>query len=209
MKPHSPFVRTTLTLLSVAALAALAACALTRQSAVKQVFLLAPALPAPVAKTQPASLRVGAVAIAAPFRGRAFVYRSGELRYEPDYYSEFLVPPSVMLSEQTARALDHARAFATVALPGAGTSTDWVLEGFVSELYADAREAQGAAAEVTVSYFLTRGTYQALPVWTKEYHRRVPLKSVTANGYAEALNSAFAEIYAGLASDLASAELPK
>jgi ABC-type uncharacterized transport system auxiliary subunit len=195
---------------AIAAIAALAACGLTRQSTVKQVFLLDPPAPPPVATTQPSSLRVATITIAAPFRTRSFIYRTDELRYEPDFYSEFLVPPSVMLSEQAARALEHAHAFSSVTLPGAGATTDWVLEGFVSSLYADARGGQGgAAAEVTVSYFLTKGTFQALPAWTKEYHRRVPLKSTTPNAYAEALNTAFGEIYAELATDLASAKLPK
>ena len=45
-----------------------------------------------------------AINVAAPFRGRQLVYRAAELRYETDYYQEFLIPPATMLTELTSRA---------------------------------------------------------------------------------------------------------
>ena len=191
--------------------ALLAGCtALTRQAPVRQTFLLdAPAPPA-VAHPQPGALRVGTINVAAPFRGKTFVYRVGDLRFESDYYVEFLVPPGTMIGEQTARALDHAKAFTRVAGPGAAGEAEWVLDGFVTALYADMREAGKSVAELDITYYLTpTAGAQETPIWTREYRRRVPMRDATPASYAQALNTAFGEIVVELARDLAAAQLPK
>jgi ABC-type uncharacterized transport system auxiliary subunit len=196
-------------LIAAVLVAFLAACsAVTRPAPIRQTFLIDPPLPAPVAKAQPTALRVGVVNVAAPFRGKAFVYRLGELRYETDFYVEFLVPPAVMLTEQTARALARAMAFTRVTGPGAAADAEWVLDGFASALYADAREAGKPAAELAITYYLTAaGGAQQTPVWTREYRRHAPMRDASPVAYAEALNAAFGEIVAELARDLSAEPL--
>ena len=62
--------------------AALAACTLTRPVTAKRTFLLEPA-PPPMASVQKlVSVRVGLVNVAAPFRGKAFVYRQSEIKFD-------------------------------------------------------------------------------------------------------------------------------
>jgi cholesterol transport system auxiliary component len=194
-----------------ALVAALASCsALQRESPVRQTFLLDPPLPPAAAAPQQATLRVGRVDVAAPFRRKTFVYRTADLRYESDFYVEFLVPPAAMLAEQTARALVHARPFATVAAPGSGTDAQWVLDGFASALYADYRDKARPAAELDVTYYLTSSANaEQTPRWTREYRPRVPMREATPQAFAEALNAAFGAILRDLARDLASAELPR
>jgi hypothetical protein len=46
-------------------------------------------------------------------------------------------------------------------------------------------------------------------VWTQTYRQRVPLAASTAQAYAAALNVAFGQIFADLARDLSTANLPK
>ncbi len=198
-------------LAAVALLAcALAGCsALTRPAPVRQTFLLEPASPPAEAHARPGALRVGIVRVAAPFRGKAFVYRTGDLSFQTDYYVEFLVSPEAMLTEQTARALDRARVFERVAGPDASTDADWRLDGFASTLYADARNPAQAYAEIAVTYYLTpSGGIAQTPVWTREYHRHVAMRDASPGAYADALNAAFGDIVAELARDLASAKLP-
>lgn len=197
--------------LLVPLLAVLAGCAsLTRPAPVRQTFLLEAPAPPPVAHPQPVALRVGAVNVAAPFRGKTFVYRTSDLRFENDYYVEFLVPPSAMLTEQTARGLQHAKVFSRVAGPGTALDAEWVLDGFASALYADMREAGKPAAKLDVSYYLTAGGgTEQTPVWTHEYRQSVPMRDTSAAAYAEALNKAFAQIVGALAADLAQVRLPK
>lgn len=184
--------------------------AITRPAPVRQTFLLEPPAPPAVAQSRPGALRVGTVNIAAPFRGKAFVYRMSDLRFETDFYVEFLVPPAAMLTEQTARALERAKPFARVAGPGATAEAQWVLDGFATALYADLREAGKPAAELDVTYYLTAASgSQQTPVWTREYRQRVPMRDSSAAAYAEALNKAFGEVVAELARDLAGAQLPQ
>jgi cholesterol transport system auxiliary component len=196
--------------LLLSAAAALAGCSLTRPAPVKETYLLDPPGPPPAPKTQPTSVRVGVVNVAAPFRARQLVYRASELRYETDYYQEFLVQPSSMLTELTTRALERSKAFARAVPTGSGGAADWELSGFVSALYVDVRDAAKPAAEVAIAFYLFGGQRTLeMPAWTREYRRRAPVPAQTAPAYAAALNAALGEIFAELTRDLAEAELKR
>ena len=192
------------------AMALLAGCSLTRPAPIKQAYLIDPAAPPVAATTQPATLRVGTINVAVPFRGRALIYRQTDLRYEADFYSEFLVAPAAMLGEVTARALDRARVFARVVPPGAPPDGEFVLDGFVDALYFDVRDAGRATAEIGVTFFLVRADAPTLvPFWSKQYRRSAPVAASSPDAQAAALSAAFGEITAELARDLAALQLPK
>ncbi|MEO8537905.1 MAG: hypothetical protein ABI533_10270 [Betaproteobacteria bacterium] len=199
------------TFVAIAALVLVAGCsAVTRPAPVRQTFLLEPPSPAVIATPQAGSLRVGSIGVAAPFRGKAFVFRSGDLRFESDFYVEFLVPPSAMLTEQTARALARAMPFTRIAGPGAAADAEWVLDGFASAFYADTRTAGKPVAAITIAFYLTAsGGAEQTPVWTHEYTRRTAMRDESPAAFAEALNTGFGEIVAELSRDLARAPLPK
>jgi len=193
----------------VAAVALVAGCAL-RSAPVKQTFLIEGPAPPAAAKTQAGTLRVRTFNVAAPFRGKGFVYRETDLKYESDFYSEFLVAPAAMIGEGTARALDRAKVFARVVAPGAPPDGDFVLDGFVDALYGDARKTGEPAAEIVVTFYLSRADAATpVPFWSKQYRRRVPVTTATPDAYATALSTAFGEITAELARDLAAVEIPK
>ena len=182
----------------VLVLALLTGCsAITRPAPVRLTYLLEPSPPPALAQSQPSALRVGNF--------------NGELRYETDFYDEFIVPPAAMITEQTARALASARPFARIAGPGATADAEWVLDGFVSALYADMREPGKPAAELVITFYLTSaaGGAERTPQWSREYRRHAPMRASSAVAFAEALNGAFGEICAELARDLASLPLPK
>lgn len=195
---------------AAAALAALAGgCSLSRPAPVKQVFLIdVPALPA-AANAHPATLRVGTVNVAPQLRGRSFVYRETDLRYESDFYTEFLVAPAAMLTDGTARALDRARVFSRVVPAGAPPEGDFVVDGFFESFHLDVREAGKPAAEVAATYFLSRADPPgSVPFWSKQYRRRVAAAGPSPEQHAAALSAAFGEISAELARDLAALTLP-
>ena len=200
--------------LAVAAMAlvaaAMVACSLTRESVAKRTFLLEPT-PPPMASVQKlTSLRIGLVNVAAPYRGKAFVYRQSELKYEADFYSEFFVSPAAMLSEATARALSAANVFRRTVPPGASDPADYVLDGFASELYGDLRDPAKPAAAVAITFYLSpSNALSPNVVWTREYRQRAPAAEATPDAFAKAWNVALSSILADLARDLAAAELPK
>ena len=197
--------------LLIVSVLALGGCgALSRPAPVKQMYLLDPPPPAVVAKSQPSAVRIGNINVAVPFRARPIVFRESDLRYENAYYLEFLVPPATMLTELTSRALERSKAFARVVPVSSNATADWVLDGFVSALYLDARDAAKPAAEVAITYYLFAaegGT--GVPVWTRDYQRRAPLAGTSEQAYAAALNTAVGEILNDLAHDLAAVELKR
>lgn len=188
----------------------LAACSLSRPAPVKRTFLLEPSAPAAVAAPKAATLRVGSVNVAAPYRGKAFVYRQDDLKFEADFYSEFFVAPAAMLSEATAKALASSGAFRRVIPPGATDEGDFVLDGFVVDLYGDARDPAKPAAVLSATFYLSRANV-LMPsvIWSREYRQRVPVAEPGPEALARAWNSALATILADLARDLAAADLPK
>jgi ABC-type uncharacterized transport system auxiliary subunit len=193
----------------VAAALLAAGCALNRPAIVKQTFLLEPASPAVAAKAQPGTLRVGTVTVAGAYRGRSFVVREDDLRFATDYYHEFVTPPGAMIGELTARALAQAAVFAHVPPPGSPADADYVLDAFVGSLYSDRRSGNGKAAELSITFYLSQSdTGSHVPFWSHTYHQRVSLHGDTAESYVEALNTAFGNILAELAGDLAKVPLP-
>jgi cholesterol transport system auxiliary component len=194
----------------LAAISVLGGCALSRPAPVKHTFLLEPPPVAAGARVHPFALRIGTINVAAPFRGRALVYRSTELKYDADFYSEFLVAPAAMIGEVTARSLESSGVFARVIPPGAPPDGDWVLDGFVSALYADVRDPAGPKAELAISFYLSRAdAASSTPVWSRNYQRRAAVRDATPEAYAHALSGALGEILADLARDLAAADLAR
>jgi len=176
-----------------------AGCSLSREAPVKNTYLLDPRLPA-------ATVRIGNVNVASPYRDRAFVYRTGDLQYESDFYHEFFIAPASMIAQSTVKALEASRLFARVVPSGSAPEEgDFVLEAFVSDLYADAR-GKPAQAVVGVSFYLTRTTYPASVVWSKSYVERTPLGASTPDALAVAWNESLGRVYAQLVRDLG--ELP-
>ncbi len=192
------------------AVATLASCSLSRPSPIKRTFLLEPAAPAAAAAPRPASVRVGVVNIAAPFRGKAFVYRESELGYSADYYDEFFIAPAIMLSEATAKALVGAKVFRRVVPFGAAADDgDYVLDGFVSEFYGDARTPAAPFGVVAVAFYLSPTNVPGPAViWSREYRQRVAAAGPSPEAMARAWNAALSAVLADLARDLAAAELP-
>ena len=156
------------------------------------------------------SVRVGLVSVAAPYRGKAFVYRQDEIKFDADYYNEFFVAPTAMLSEATARALASANVFRRTIPPGATDAGDYVLDGFASEFYGDLRDAAKPVAAVAITFYLSPANSIAPTViWSREYRQRIAVTETTPDAFARALNAGLSAILADLARDLAAAELPK
>ena len=193
--------------LAVLALTLVAGCNLTRPAPVKATFLLDPPLPAAAASPKASTLRIGTFNVAAPYRDRAFTYRTGDVKYESDFYNEFFVAPGPMIAQATTKALTAANVFRRVVPAGtAPEEGDFVLEAFVADLYADTRE-RPAAGVVGVNFYLTRTTFPSAVVWSRDYRERVALSAGTPEALASAWNEALGRVLTRLAQDLAAEEL--
>ena len=80
---------------------------------------------------------------------------------------------------------------------------DLTVDAFVGSLFADNRDPKAPAAEIAITFYVSRPDRSAVPLWTKEYRRRTPLTAVSAASYAAAQSAALGEILAEFARDVA------
>ena len=198
--------------LLIALIVSLAGCGLaTRPASVKQTYLLAPTMPtAASAPAHSETLKVGSIAVGTAFRGRSFVYREEELRYESDFYNEFFIAPSAMLTSDVGAWLAASGIFRQVLPASANVDGAFVLEGLVSEIYGDYRDAARPAAVLSAKFFLidNRGL-NGVPFWQTELRQRVALTSRSPDALAVAYSKAWAAMLTDLTGQLAAAKLSR
>jgi cholesterol transport system auxiliary component len=157
---------------------------------------------------QGAVLQLRSVEVSPLFAGRALVYRTGQDAYELDPYAGFLVRPDGALAIPLRSYLRNSGLFRDVVEPGSPIKADEFLEVHVSEFYGDFRKSETPGAVVTLRFVLVQpsdggGSRIGL---NREYSRRVPLKSNTAEEVVAGYDEALAQIMKELVTDLTQAQ---
>jgi cholesterol transport system auxiliary component len=134
-----------------------------------------------------------------PYDDRGFVYRTGELRYESDFYNEFFVEPAEMLARATRDWLDGSAAFRVASADVDYGAAGVQLKGYVRAFYGDYRNPGAPAAVLEIEFLAHDG---AETVLQRSYARAITMNSPSAEGLAAAWNEALAQILRELEGDM-------
>ncbi len=150
-----------------------------------------------------ATLQVRRFDVDQAFATRQLVFRVEATRYEPDFYDQFLVPPGVMITEETRDWLAASGLFQRVTSTNSPLETTYVLEGNILDLYADFTTGAKPRAVMEIRFFLvaTPDANEAVPLATI-YKAESPLTARTASAVVGALSTDLADILTRLEADL-------
>jgi cholesterol transport system auxiliary component len=142
------------------------------------------------------------------YEGKNFVYRDGDLSYQSDFYNEFLISPGSLLTEEIRQWLVSSDLFQHVVDSSSHMEATYFLEGNVSALYGDYRDAAAPTAVLEVQFFLINDvSARSEVVFQKEYREAVSLNGASAKALVNGWNTALRQILAALEADLRAADL--
>ena len=175
----------------------LSACSLSRPAVEIHSYLIVPQPPQTQRNEHLTRIRVQPFEIAPQFESKSLVYRFSDVRYEADFYNEFLVAPRIMLMEQSAEWLRRAGYNATTN----GRRDAYVLHASVPAMYGDFRERERPLAVLTIRFALVApATTQ--PVLEREYATTVPIANRSAQSVAQGLSAALTQTLEQLDAEL-------
>jgi cholesterol transport system auxiliary component len=202
--------RTGLGVTALALVVLVQACTFNPPNPVKHSYLLeASRAPSVEAPSHRGALFVAAFRVAEPFASKGMVYRFDEYRYESDFYNEFFVAPRDIVTQRVLEWLQSAGLFDSVR-PAAGTGRRGALQldGLVTEMYGDLRDAQQARAVLAVQFYVTRdGRPSNEVLFAQQLSQSVPIPDASAMSLAAGLSQALQAILAELEKQLRAAPL--
>jgi cholesterol transport system auxiliary component len=150
-----------------------------------------------------ATLEVDRLQISPSFSGREFVYRKGQLSYESDFYNQFFRSPVLLITDEVIKYLSRSGPFQHVVDSTTNLSTDFTLQGNISELYGDLRTRGAPKAVLGMQFFLIddRPTNPVI-VFQNNYRREIALSSNSSSALVEGWNEALQQILTVLEEDL-------
>lgn len=158
----------------------------------------------PVRTSAESVLDVHRFTIDSAFAGRGLVYRTGEFKYESDYYSEFLVSPAAMITDKMRNWLSGTGLFGTVLDVGSQVDPTHIIEGNITALYGDFRDKSSPEATMELRIFLLKAEAGegALPVFAKKYQATAGIESQGPEAMVKALDKCLEDILSSFEKDL-------
>ncbi len=189
----------------------LAAGCMKRQYVKRDTYALDVSRPGPVSSVETdAVLRVRTLRVSPRYESKSFVYRSGDLSYETDYYNQFFASPDIMITEEVREWLQGSGLFRQVFDYTGQAEHTHVLEGEVIDLYGDFSRGTQPKAAIDVRFRLIRDTPGRSEIlFQKHYRRELPVGIDTAEALVGGWNKALEDILTDLEKDLREVDLKK
>ena len=157
-------------------------------------------------KLQPQSdtiLEIRPFGMSPTFAQKELVYRTGEFRYESDFYNQFVTDARLQITEQTHRWLSDSGYFSSVALSGSALEPTHILEGDIVSLYGDFRNKSNAHAVMEIEFFLLDVKSPSTSVvFSKLYKATASVGQPTAENLIQAYNRCLEQILQEFEGDL-------
>ena len=138
------------------------------------------------------------------FSSKELIYRTGEFKYESDFYNEFLVWPAVMITEKVRNWLSASGLSRRVLEPGSYVEPTHIIEGNIVTLHGDYRDKLSPAAVMEIRIFLLKTKAVEAPaiVFGKTYESTVGLESKGPEGLIAGFDKCLENILTSLENDL-------
>ena len=155
---------------------------------------------APVAGTV---LEVRRFVVSPAFQGQELVYRTDDTRYESDFYNQWFVPPSTMLTQQAQNWLINAQLFEHVVASSSYIEATHRLEGTVTDLYGDYRQKDRRKAVVGIRMVLIEDNPTRTAIlFQRDYHQMVEMTDTSPEGLTLAWNQGLEQVFMAFEEDL-------
>ena len=142
------------------------------------------------------------------FEDKSFVYRQDDLSYEKDYYNEFFIEPTALITEEVKSGLEASNLFTYVSSFPAQLDVRFVLDGAVTALYGDYRMKGSPQAVLGIEFVLLDEGPEAVRIrFKKTYQESVPIQSEEPKSLVNGWNKALKEILNSLEDDLSRTNL--
>lgn len=142
--------------------------------------------------------------VAPMFERSGFVYRKSEVRYESDFYHQFLIPPAKQLTVAARTWFSGSNLFSQVVDSVSTAGLTHLLEGRVNALYADYRDRKSPRAVLEIDFLVVADPLGSPRLmFHRDYRESIPFESGDTESMVTAWSGGLKNILAGLEGDLA------
>ena len=140
-------------------------------------------------------LAIRPLRISPSYAGSEFVYRTGDVTLESDFYNEFFIPPNRLITEEVRRWFEAAGLFETIVDSASPVEPTYVLEGAIQAIYGEYRASAPPRAALELQFFFLANKEEEVEILLqKNISKKVDVADDTAAALVRGWNQALGEI---------------
>ncbi len=129
------------------------------------------------------------------FADKTFVFRTGALNYEKDYYNQFILFPTTMITEEVKKWLSSVPQMITIIDRGSLIPAEFEITGKILELYGDIHDKKNPKACLSLEFVVFDiRQIPAKAILRKSYDEQITLERLTIINLVEGWNIALRNI---------------